>query len=172
MVNISLILIAGSVLASVRRSGVLERQGERSTVESFVRLRPAGADNVRSGECGKRPKTARPGRLHRGAAGSTTTIRSMNLPEERYLPGDEALRIIRATCITRHTCQMSVMAREVLWSEGVVPIWALLVRVYFWPARWLSRAMLNSRTATLSHQCRCGNAKDAGELLCDECKAW
>jgi len=92
MVNISLILIAGSVLASVRRSGVLERQGERSTVESFVRLRPAGADNVRSGECGKRPKTARPGRLHRGAAGSTTTIRSMNLPEERYLPGDEALR--------------------------------------------------------------------------------
>ena len=92
MVNISLILIAGSILASVRRSGVLERQGERSTVESFVRLRPAGADNVRSGECGKRPKTARPGRLHRGAAGSTTTIRSMNLPEERYLPGDEALR--------------------------------------------------------------------------------
>lgn len=57
-----------------------------------MRLRPAGADNVRSGECGKRPKTARPGRLHRGAAGSTTTIRSMNLPEERYLPGDEALR--------------------------------------------------------------------------------
>jgi hypothetical protein len=42
-------------------------------------------------ECGKRPKTARPGRLHRGAAGSTTTIRSMNLTEERYLPGDEAL---------------------------------------------------------------------------------
>jgi hypothetical protein len=44
----------------------------------------------RCGACGKRPKTARPGRLHRGAAGSTT-IRSMNLTEERYLPGDEAL---------------------------------------------------------------------------------
>jgi hypothetical protein len=42
-------------------------------------------------ECGKRPKTAPPGRLHRGPAGSTTTIRSMNLIEERYLPGDEAL---------------------------------------------------------------------------------
>jgi hypothetical protein len=41
-------------------------------------------------ECGKRPKTARPGRLHRGASGSTTT-RSFNLTEERYLPGDEAL---------------------------------------------------------------------------------
>jgi len=41
--------------------------------------------------CGKRPKTARPGRLHRGAAGSTATIRSMNLIEERYLPGDEAM---------------------------------------------------------------------------------
>jgi hypothetical protein len=41
-------------------------------------------------ECGKRPKTARPGRLHRGAKGSTT-IRSMNLTEERYLPGDEAM---------------------------------------------------------------------------------
>jgi hypothetical protein len=51
-----------------------------------VRLRPAGADNVRCRECGKRPKTAR---LHRGAAGSTT-IRSMNLTEERYRPGDEA----------------------------------------------------------------------------------
>ena len=46
----------------------------------------------RCGECGKRPKTARPGRLHRGAAGSTT-IRSMNLTEERYLPGDEALML-------------------------------------------------------------------------------
>jgi len=55
-----------------------------------MRLRSAGADNVRCGECGKRPKTARPGRLHRGPAGSTTTIRSMNLTEERYLPGDEA----------------------------------------------------------------------------------
>ncbi|WP_160172644.1 hypothetical protein [Sphingomonas sp. FUKUSWIS1] len=44
----------------------------------------------RCGECGKRPKTARLGRLHRGAAGSTT-IRSMNLTKERYLPGDEAL---------------------------------------------------------------------------------
>jgi len=75
---------------SVRRSGVPKRQGERSTVESFVRLRPAGADSVRCGECGKHPKTARPGRLHRGPAGSTT-IRSMNLTEERYLPGDEAL---------------------------------------------------------------------------------
>jgi hypothetical protein len=30
-------------------------------------------------------------RVHRGAIGSTTTIRSMNLTEERYLPGDEAL---------------------------------------------------------------------------------
>jgi hypothetical protein len=55
-----------------------------------MRLRPAGADNVRCGECGKRLKAARPGRLHRGAAGSTT-IRSMNLTGERYLPGDEAL---------------------------------------------------------------------------------
>ena len=45
----------------------------------------------RCGECDKRPKTARPGRLHRGPVGSTTTIRSMNLTEERYLPGDEAL---------------------------------------------------------------------------------
>ena len=45
----------------------------------------------RCGECGKRPKTAPPGRLHRGPAGSTTTIRSMNLIEERYLPGVEAL---------------------------------------------------------------------------------
>ncbi|KQM90668.1 hypothetical protein [Sphingomonas sp. Leaf226] len=45
----------------------------------------------RCGECGKRLKTARPGRLHRGAEGSTTTIRSMNLTEERYLLGDEAL---------------------------------------------------------------------------------
>ncbi|WP_353446568.1 hypothetical protein QTN93_03505 [Sphingomonas aerolata] len=45
----------------------------------------------RCGECGKRPKTARPGRLHRGPVGSTTTIRPMNLTEERYLPGDEAL---------------------------------------------------------------------------------
>jgi len=44
----------------------------------------------RCGKCGKRPKTARPGRLHRGPACSTT-IRSMNLTEERYLPGDEAL---------------------------------------------------------------------------------
>lgn len=41
-------------------------------------------------ECGKRPRTARPRRLHRGAKGSTT-IRSMNLTEERYLPGDEAM---------------------------------------------------------------------------------
>ena len=41
-------------------------------------------------ECGKRPKTALPEWLHRGAAGSTT-IRSMNLTEEPYLPGDEAL---------------------------------------------------------------------------------
>jgi hypothetical protein len=56
-----------------------------------VRLRPASADNVRCGECGKRPTTVRRGRLHRGAAGSTMTIRSMNLTEERYLPGDEAL---------------------------------------------------------------------------------
>jgi hypothetical protein len=32
-----------------------------------------------------------PWALHRGPAGSTTTIRSMNLTEERYLPGDEAL---------------------------------------------------------------------------------
>ena len=45
----------------------------------------------RCGECGKRPKTARPGRMHRDASGSTTTIRSMNLTEERYLPGEEAL---------------------------------------------------------------------------------
>jgi len=45
----------------------------------------------RCGECGRRPKTARPGRLHRGPVGSTTTIRSMNLTEDRYLPGDEAL---------------------------------------------------------------------------------
>ena len=44
----------------------------------------------RCGECGKRPKTARPGRLHRGPAGAST-VRSMNLTEERYLPGDEAL---------------------------------------------------------------------------------
>jgi len=44
----------------------------------------------RCGECGKRPKTARPRRLHRGEAGSTT-IRAMNLTEERYLPGDEAM---------------------------------------------------------------------------------
>ena len=55
-----------------------------------MRLRPAGADNVRCGECGKRPKTARPGRLHRGPAGALT-VRSMNLTEERYLPGGEAL---------------------------------------------------------------------------------
>ena len=47
----------------------------------------------RCGECGKRPKTAWPGRLHRGPAGSTT-IRSMNLTEERYLPGDEALLLL------------------------------------------------------------------------------
>ena len=53
-----------------------------------MRLRSVGADNVRCGECGKRPKTARPGRLHRGAAGSTT-IRSINLTEERYLPREE-----------------------------------------------------------------------------------
>ena len=44
----------------------------------------------RCGECGKRLKVARPRWLHRGAAGSTT-IRSMNLTEERYLPGDEAM---------------------------------------------------------------------------------
>jgi hypothetical protein len=43
----------------------------------------------RCGQCGKRPKTARPGQLHRGAAGSTTIL-SMNLTEERYLLGDEA----------------------------------------------------------------------------------
>ena len=43
----------------------------------------------RCGECGKRPKTARPGRLHRGPVGSTT-IRSINLTEERYLPPGEA----------------------------------------------------------------------------------
>jgi hypothetical protein len=56
-----------------------------------VRLRTVGADNIRYGECGKRPKTARPGLLHRGPAGASTTIRSMNLTEERYLPGDEGL---------------------------------------------------------------------------------
>ena len=44
----------------------------------------------RCGECGKRPKTARPGRLHRGVP-AASTVRSMNLTEERYLPGDEAL---------------------------------------------------------------------------------
>lgn len=42
------------------------------------------------GECGKRPKTALPGRLHRDAARSST-VRSLDLTEERYLPGDEAL---------------------------------------------------------------------------------
>ena len=41
----------------------------------------------RFGECGKRPKTAR---LHRGPAGAST-VRSMNLTEKPYLPGDEAL---------------------------------------------------------------------------------
>ena len=55
-----------------------------------MRLRTVAADNVRCGECGKRPKTVRPERLYRGAAGSTT-IRSMKLTEERYLPGDESL---------------------------------------------------------------------------------
>jgi hypothetical protein len=75
---------------SVRRSGVLKRQGERSTVVFFVRLRSVGADNVRCGERGKRQKTARLGRLHRGPPGSQQS-ESMNLTEERYLPGDEAL---------------------------------------------------------------------------------
>lgn len=55
-----------------------------------MRLRAVGVGDVRCEECGKRQKTARPGRLHRGPVGSTTTIRSMNLTEERYLPGDEA----------------------------------------------------------------------------------
>jgi hypothetical protein len=45
----------------------------------------------RCGECGKRPKTARPGRLHRGRAAGSTTNRSMSLIEERHLSGDEAL---------------------------------------------------------------------------------
>ena len=55
------------------------------TVPSMTRF-------FRCGECGKRPKTARPGLLHRGPVGSTTTtIRSMNLTEERYLAGDQAL---------------------------------------------------------------------------------
>jgi len=44
----------------------------------------------RCGECGERPKTALPGRLHRGAAG-LSTVRSLDLTEQRYLPGDEAL---------------------------------------------------------------------------------
>ena len=55
-----------------------------------MRLRPADADNVRCEECGNRPKTARPERLHRGPAGAST-VRSMNLTEEPYLPGNEAL---------------------------------------------------------------------------------
>ena len=44
----------------------------------------------RCGECGKRPKTTRPGRLHRGAGGASV-VRSMNLTKERYLPGDKPL---------------------------------------------------------------------------------
>ena len=44
----------------------------------------------RCGKCGKRPKTALAGRLHRDAAGSST-VRSLDLTEQRYLPGDEAL---------------------------------------------------------------------------------
>jgi hypothetical protein len=61
-------------------------------VDQFSRSEavPSMTRFFRCGECGKRPKTARPGRLHRGPAGAST-VRSMNLTEERYLPGDEAL---------------------------------------------------------------------------------
>lgn len=106
MVNISLILIASSVLTTLRRSGVLKRQGELFTKALFVRLR-CGRCRPRSvRECGKRPETARPGRLHSGPAGAST-VGSMNLTEARYLPGDEALL---GSGLIGHSQKMTVAA--------------------------------------------------------------
>lgn len=75
---------------SVRRPVFLIGQGLRSTEALSINHAARRSTTFGAGSAATAASTARPGRLHRGPAGAST-VQSMNLTEEPYLPGDEAL---------------------------------------------------------------------------------